>query len=96
MNWNRRIEERPRLDIGVMALYLFVFMVVLKLAGVVSWGWWVIFAPIWGVFLIFMTFVLALTMLACIPEIWGYASSRFRRAIALFQTVVCGYRGKKE
>lgn len=33
--------------ISVLGL-LFVLFVGLKLAGVIDWSWWLVFAPIWG------------------------------------------------
>lgn len=97
--WNRRIEERPRLDIGPLMFYLFILLLILKLTGVITWGWWIITMPIWGLFMLFMTLILVATMLACIPEIWEHtavrAASWLRRLTSWCQSVVSGCRGKK-
>lgn len=41
-----RGEAITRLIRGVLGLLLIVF-VILKLAGVVSWSWWIVTAPFW-------------------------------------------------
>ena len=33
-----------------LAEILFVVFLVLKLVGVISWSWWIVTAPLWGVY----------------------------------------------
>ncbi len=43
--------------VGFFGLLTLVF-IVLKLIGVINWAWWVVLAPAWGSFALFLVIVL--------------------------------------
>lgn len=43
--------------VGFFGLLTLVF-IVLKLIGVINWAWWVVLAPAWGIFALFLLIVL--------------------------------------
>lgn len=67
--WNRR--QPVKLDMGTMILFLFIGLVVLKLAGVITWGWWIVTAPVWVTFLLFLFGACFGLLFALLPEIWA-------------------------
>lgn len=63
--WNRRAN----MNTSGIVFPLFLVLVMLKLAGVITWGWWIITLPIWGTFVLFMVALMILTVIAALPEI---------------------------
>lgn len=49
-----------------LAGVMFVVFLVLKLIGVITWSWWLVTAPIWGSFLLWLLW----TIIAIIISTW--------------------------
>jgi hypothetical protein len=65
MNNNKTIEVK----FGGFSTLLTIVFVVLKLTGVITWSWWLVFLPMiisWGLFFLILLFVGAITILAII------------------------------
>ena len=65
MNNNKTIEVK----FGGLSTLLTIVFVVLKLTGVITWSWWLVFLPMiisWGLFFLILLFVGAITILAII------------------------------
>jgi len=65
MNNNKTIEVK----FGGLSTLLTIVFVVLKLTGVITWSWWLVFLPMiisWGLFFLILLFVGTITILAII------------------------------
>jgi hypothetical protein len=61
----------------MLALYV---LIGLKLGGVITWSWWVVFAPVWIALLSILAFLLPLSGLALSFRIGEYLEDRrYRR-----------------
>ena len=44
--------------------------IILKLAGVIDWSWWLVTLPIWGGFALFISFVLIFVLFVVLINIF--------------------------
>jgi phosphoglycerol transferase MdoB-like AlkP superfamily enzyme len=65
------VGERTAIQTGGhgIGMLLFLVFLVLKLAGVISWSWWWVTAPLWGGVALFLVFVLGAFLFVLVGEV---------------------------